>query len=193
MRSVWRSSAGGPSKAFRPRVGAGGGGGGWGGGGSPFPAGREFLGTRHAREGAAGRGPEARPPPQDLVGAEPDQALVLEGDAAAEGGEIAEDRLEKGRLARPVGPDHADDGAGRDLERHALEDLEPAVARAELSDLEHQASAGSRRRPRSASITAGSRRIVSGAPSAILSPWSMTTSLSQSSITNAMSCSMTRK
>ena len=124
----------------------------------------------HVREEAAGLGHEARPEPQDLVGAEPDQALVLEGDAAAEGGEIAEDRLEEGRLARPVGPDHADDGAGRDLERHALEDLEPAVARAELSDLEHQASAGSRRRPRSASITAGSRRIVSGAPSAILSP-----------------------
>src|SRR5262245_51897211 len=42
-------------------------------------------------------------------------------------------------------------------------------------------------------MTRGSRRIFSGAPSAILSPWSITTSLSQSPITKAMSCSMTRK
>src|SRR5215510_12721732 len=42
-------------------------------------------------------------------------------------------------------------------------------------------------------MTRGSRRISSGAPSAILSPWSITTSLSQSPITKAMSCSMMRK
>ena len=58
---------------------------------------------------------------------------------------LAGDQLEQGRLAGAVGPDHADDAVGRQLERQVLEQDLVAVFLLQPLDLEHhiaQARAG---------------------------------------------------
>jgi hypothetical protein len=144
----------------------------------------EVLVDRHLGEEAAGLGDEADPAPHDLVGPAAVEGLAAQPDAARERADVAEDRLQQRRLSRSVRPDDADDPPGRHGERDALQDLQPAVAGADVVDLEDHARAAPL--PSSASTTRSSRRIASGAPSAIFSPWSMTTILSQSRITKFM-------
>src|SRR6202030_3365790 len=106
-------------------------------------------------------------------------------DAALEGRQVAEDGLQQGRLSGAIGPDDAHDLARADIERDLVQDLQAAVAGAHALDGKHQGwpcEAG-REAPSRASITFSSARIWAGGPSAIFSPWSITTTLSQRSMT----------
>jgi hypothetical protein len=84
--------------------------------------------------------------PDGFLGVEVVPALVHEGelhriaqpDLALVGLLHAGDQLEQGRLAGAVGPDHADDAVGRQLERQALEQDLFAVLLLQVLHLEHQ-------------------------------------------------------
>src|SRR5207249_3912974 len=106
---------------------------------------------------------------------------------AGERGQEPEHRLEHGRLPGTVGPDDRDDLTGLHPQRHALEDLDLVVARAEIAHLQER----HRHLPKYASSTSGLSAISAGVPSAMRSPWLRTTMRRQSDITTSMLCSMT--
>src|SRR6185312_7679061 len=88
-----------------------------------------------------------------------------------------EDRLQRGRLARRVAAQQADQLAGADLQRDALEDPHLRVVRrdvveAEENVLHHASARASGSLPMYASTTPGWFATCSNVPSAILTPWS---------------------
>src|SRR5262249_52044231 len=64
---------------------------------------------------------------EDEVGSEPADLLAVEANGARARMQEANDGLERGRLARTVGPDDAHDFTGVDVEREAVEDVDLAV------------------------------------------------------------------
>src|SRR5581483_9470035 len=140
----------------------------------------EVVVDRHLGEEPAVLGDVAEPAPARLVRPKPRDRPALEQDLPRPGPEVPEHGLEEGGLPGAVRPDEPDQRPGLHGERHALQDLEPAVAGAHPLHDEHQPGAAARGRPRSAARTRGSSRIAAGGPSAIFSPWSITTTRSHS-------------
>src|SRR5262249_35399853 len=123
----------------------------------------------------------------DLVGRAPGQLGALERDAAGPRGDEPRDRAEQGGLAGAGGPHHRPRLAGGHPQRHVPQRGERAVAGGYAAELEHQPNTTFS--PRYASITCGCSATSRGAPSAIFSPWSSTTSRSTTRNSVAMMCS----
>ena len=87
----------------------------------------------------------------------------------ARGSEIAHDGAQRGRLARAVAADQADDLALADLERDAAQDVAGLDVDVDALDREHQAGSGSR--PITVSTTWRFSLIAAGAASASTLPW----------------------
>src|SRR3984957_6823105 len=154
----------------------------------------QVLMHAHVSEDAARLGDIADALAHHAIGREARERIAGEADAALEGRQVAEDGLQQRRLARAIGPDDAHDFAGADIERHLVQDFQPAIARADALDSQHQCppcDAGCEA-PSRASITFSSARIWAGGASAILSPWSITTQRTQRSRAKPMSCSISR-
>ena len=96
-----------------------------------------MTGAEHRRQGDVVDDAEATERARDLVRAgqaeagdpvrrDPGDVPAVEHDRAAVGPVVAADHVDQRRLARPVGPDEAQDLAGADLECHARQGLEAA-------------------------------------------------------------------
>src|SRR2546430_17077384 len=119
---------------------------------------------------------------------EPGNVRVPEENPALGRAEQAEDRLDQGRLARPVRSDQDDHLSRLQGPRASMEDLRFPIAGPEVLRLEQHAYP-----PRYDSITAGAAFTFSGRPSAIRRPWCITMTQSHRFMTTFMSCSIRKK
>ena len=76
----------------------------------------------------------------DLVRLEPSEVLcaTVVGERSLRRRDQARDRLEQGRLARPIRADHRDDLAAADQHVDAVESLDDSVAHLQAADVEKQ-------------------------------------------------------
>src|SRR4029078_1084872 len=128
---------------------------------------------RHPREDPPAFGRMREAEADDLVRRHLRKIAVAHANGALPRAQHAGDRAQRGRLSSAVAADERDDLALLDGERDPLQRLDVPVVGVDSLDLEdgHQATFAL---PRYASITRGSRCTSSGAPSAILVPWSST-------------------
>src|SRR6266508_4435394 len=137
-------------------------------------------------------------PARQLVGGDAADRLAEESDLALLRRQDPRDRAEQRRLAGAVRSEHRDDFLELDVDRHAAQDGDVAVAGVHLVESEDRRLPDRRRggrdhagiaSPRYASTTIGSRRTSPGGPSAILRPRSRTTMRSARSAIAWMTCS----
>ena len=122
---------------------------------------------------------------RDLLGSPATDVVLLEPDAPA-GVDESRQRPERRRLPGTVGAEDHHDLALVDREVEPVQHPHRAVAAGQLLHREHAHCSAHAGVPRYASMTRGSSRICSGAPSAILEPKSSTTIWSEMAITIAM-------
>src|SRR5262245_18697376 len=161
---------------------------------SSVPAHLEVLEDSHPREHAPALGHGRDPALDDLARPKGVDRLTAEGDRPLAGAHQAEHGLHGGGLAGGVAAEQRDDLPLSDLVAHALEHVERAVVGMHVPHVQEERArrlhAARRPRPRYASMTRSSLRTCAGAPSAILTPWSKTTTRSDTSITTSSLCSM---
>ena len=132
---------------------------------------------------------------RDRLGALPPQRAAAQPDLAGRRRHDAHDRVQRGRLARAVRADQADDLALVDAQPHVAHGGDAAVAHldaVELEDRLRHRRCGRRSRPGRRPRRRGCARISSGAPAASVRPWSSTWIQSQTPITSAMLWSIRR-
>ena len=94
----------------------------------------------HAHRAECGGDLEGAPhaPAPDIARRKPDEAPPIQRDVAGVGRELTVEQVEAGRLARSVWPDHGDELARGDAERHAAQRLHAAIALGEPLDHERR-------------------------------------------------------
>ena len=83
--------------------------------------------------------------PGDAIGRRARQLLAAKKDAAGGGAQFAGEQIEKGRLARAVGPDHGMNAAFREGEGNSVDRRQRAEAAGEVASLEQRLRHGAPR------------------------------------------------